>query len=59
MSNEGSGDGVLRFKGPVFRTAPVDGVKFTDDGTAGRDDGRDRRGGVVGCRRVGVVGGVT
>ena len=39
--------------------APEEGVILTDDGTAGLDGGRDRRGGVVGCRRVGVAGGVT
>ena len=59
MSVEGSGDGDLRLRGTVFRTAPVDGVGLTDEGTAGREGARDRRGGDVGCRRVGVAGGVT
>ena len=59
MSIELSGDGDLRLGGPVFRTAPDEGVTLTDDGTAGLEGGRDRRGGDVGCRRDGVAGGVT
>ena len=58
-SVEVSGDGDLCLGGPVFLMAPEEGVILTDDGTAGLDGGRDRRGGVVGCRRVGVAGGVT
>ncbi len=59
VSNELSGDGVLRLGGPVFLIAPDEGVTLTDDGSTGLEGGRDRRGGDVGCRRDGVAGGVT